>query len=52
MVVLACGRFGFAFGAGRLTEREIKDMLDHAEEHKDQDKELRENLAARASLES
>eukprot|EP00040_Diaphanoeca_grandis_P005656 m.33909 g.33909 ORF g.33909 m.33909 type:complete len:683 (+) comp16893_c0_seq1:61-2109(+) len=37
--------------SGRLTEEEIKSMLDVAAKHKDQDKELKENLAARASLE-
>ena len=38
--------------SGRLTEEEMKEMLANAEEHKDQDKELRLSLAAKASLDS
>jgi molecular chaperone DnaK (HSP70) len=38
--------------SGRLTEEEMKAMLIAAEEHKDQDKELRLSLAAKASLDS
>jgi len=37
--------------SGRLTEEEIKTMLDMAAKHKDTDKELKQNLAAKASLE-
>jgi chaperone protein DnaK len=37
--------------SGRLTEDDIKNMLDMAEQHKDQDKAVRANLAAKASLE-
>ena len=36
----------------RLTEDEIKTMLDSAAEHANTDKELRENLEAKQSLES
>jgi len=38
--------------SGRLTEEEIKTMLENAEEHANTDKELRENLEAKQSLES